>query len=234
MSQVPADSDKEAVGQQGHGTAAPARTGVLMLGALGVVYGDIGTSPIYAFREALHASSGGGPADALDDARRPVAHRLGADDHRHRQIRRLRAARRQQGRGRHAVADGAGPRQPSRSARPRSSCIGVCGAALFFGDAIITPAISVLSAVEGLEVVAPGLRSLCRADHAGHPGDAFRGPALRHRPRGDRVRPGHRGLVPGARHCRPVAHLRRSGRAAGGQSRTMRSPISSASRTSPS
>ena len=30
-----------------------------MLGALGVVYGDIGTSPIYAFREALHASSGG-------------------------------------------------------------------------------------------------------------------------------------------------------------------------------
>ena len=32
---------------------------LLMLGALGVVYGDIGTSPIYAFREALHASSGG-------------------------------------------------------------------------------------------------------------------------------------------------------------------------------
>jgi KUP system potassium uptake protein len=33
-------------------------TRVLMLGALGVVYGDIGTSPIYAFREALHASAG--------------------------------------------------------------------------------------------------------------------------------------------------------------------------------
>ncbi|HEV7418185.1 MAG TPA: KUP/HAK/KT family potassium transporter, partial [Tianweitania sediminis] len=32
---------------------------ILMLGALGVVYGDIGTSPIYAFREALHAASGG-------------------------------------------------------------------------------------------------------------------------------------------------------------------------------
>ena len=33
---------------------------LLMLGALGVVYGDIGTSPIYAFREALHAATGGG------------------------------------------------------------------------------------------------------------------------------------------------------------------------------
>jgi KUP system potassium uptake protein len=40
--------------------------GVLTLGALGVVYGDIGTSPIYAFREALHAASGGA---AVADAR---------------------------------------------------------------------------------------------------------------------------------------------------------------------
>ncbi|MGX5806451.1 KUP/HAK/KT family potassium transporter, partial [Bradyrhizobium sp. Arg314] len=38
-------------------------TTLLMLGALGVVYGDIGTSPIYALREALHASSGGNVAD---------------------------------------------------------------------------------------------------------------------------------------------------------------------------
>ena len=39
-------------------SAAPTQsTRVLMLGALGVVYGDIGTSPIYAFREALHAAS---------------------------------------------------------------------------------------------------------------------------------------------------------------------------------
>ena len=39
-------------------------TKVLMLGALGVVYGDIGTSPIYAFREALVASSGDGTGAA--------------------------------------------------------------------------------------------------------------------------------------------------------------------------
>jgi KUP system potassium uptake protein len=36
---------------------------VLMLGALGVVFGDIGTSPIYAFREALHSSAGDGIVD---------------------------------------------------------------------------------------------------------------------------------------------------------------------------
>ncbi len=41
-------------------------TKILMLGALGVVYGDIGTSSIYAFREALVASSGGGPASRED------------------------------------------------------------------------------------------------------------------------------------------------------------------------
>ncbi len=59
-------------------------------------------------------------------------------------------ARRQQGRRRHAVADGSG----AGRARPALTLIfllGVAGAALFSGDAIITPAISVLSAVEGLK-----------------------------------------------------------------------------------
>ena len=127
---------------------------ILMLGALGVVYGDIGTSPIYAFREALHASSGGGVASASRCARRALADRVGADPHRHDQIRRVRAAGRQSGRGRNAVADGL-----ARSRYPKGCAsdpgIGVCGAALFFGDAIITPAISVLSAVEGLKVATP-------------------------------------------------------------------------------
>ena len=51
MVQKPADGDMEAIGQTGQ-KDAPTKTGLLMLGALGVVYGDIGTSPIYAFREA--------------------------------------------------------------------------------------------------------------------------------------------------------------------------------------
>ena len=65
MVQKPADSDLEAVGQTGQ-KDAPTRTGLLMLGALGVVYGDIGTSPLYAFREALHAASGGAAAVRME------------------------------------------------------------------------------------------------------------------------------------------------------------------------
>ena len=64
-------------------------------------------------------------------------------------------ARRQQRRGRHAVADGAG-RSAALGAAPRPCFVlGVVGAALFYGDAMITPAISVLSAVEGLKLRRP-------------------------------------------------------------------------------
>ena len=43
--------------------------------------------------------------------------------------------------------------------------LGIFGASLFFGDGVITPAITVLGAVEGLEVAAPQLHALDRADH---------------------------------------------------------------------
>ena len=59
--------------------------------------------------------------------------------------------------------------------------LGMFGAALFYGDGMITPAISVLSAVEGLEVATPLLR-LRGSDHAGRPHRAVPVPALRHRP----------------------------------------------------
>jgi KUP system potassium uptake protein len=69
-----------------------------------------------------------------------------------------RAARRQQGRGRHPRADGA-RQQRDQNSRLHYLLItlGVFGAALLYGDGVITPAISVLSAVEGLEVAAPRL-----------------------------------------------------------------------------
>ena len=47
------------------------------------------------------------------------------------------------------------------------AALGVFGAALFFGDSMITPAISVLSAIEGIEVVDPGFEEMGRADHGG-------------------------------------------------------------------
>ncbi|MDE3029661.1 MAG: KUP/HAK/KT family potassium transporter, partial [Paracoccaceae bacterium] len=125
----------------------------LTLGAVGVVYGDIGTSPIYALREALK------PA-ALDGLERSevmgiisvliwvlivivtikyVTVLLRADNHGEGGVLSL-----------YTLA---------RLAIGRRSIplllLGISGAALFFGDAAITPAISVLSAVEGLELITP-------------------------------------------------------------------------------
>ena len=70
--------------------------------------------------------------------------------------------------------------------------LGVFGAALFYGDSVITPAISVLSAVEGLEVVTPASsRRSCRSSIGVLVG-LFVDPAPRHRRGRQAVRPGHR------------------------------------------
>ncbi|MDX8532189.1 potassium transporter Kup [Mesorhizobium sp. VK25A] len=148
-------SETESLERSGHAeTERQHSTKVLMLGALGVVYGDIGTSPIYAFREALHASSNSvARHDVLGVLSlivwaltiivtiKYVAFVLRADN---------------KGEGGTLSL-----MSLARSAYPPGSrlilVIGLCGAALFFGDSIITPAISVLSAVEGLEVVTPAL-----------------------------------------------------------------------------
>jgi KUP system potassium uptake protein len=153
MIDTPASRESASRQAPGHSdeSAAPLRT--LVLGALGVVYGDIGTSPIYAFREALHAS--GAPVVSRSDVLGvlsliiwaltlivTVKYVLFV----------LRADNRGEGGTLSLMA-------LARAAYPRAAgfilVLGVCGAALFFGDAIITPAISVLSAVEGLKVATP-------------------------------------------------------------------------------
>jgi KUP system potassium uptake protein len=125
---------------------------ILMLGALGVVFGDIGTSPIYAFRESLKAA-GGASAQAtvfgvlslvfwavvLVVALKYVVFVMRADN---------------QGEGgTMALLSLALP--VAGRLRGALFVVGLAGASLFFGDAMITPAISVLSAVEGLEVAEP-------------------------------------------------------------------------------
>jgi KUP system potassium uptake protein len=136
--------------------AHPQNTKILMLGALGVVYGDIGTSPIYAFREALHASTGGGVATRTDvlGVLSLIVWALTIIVTIKYVIFVLRADNGGEGGTLSLMA-------LARRAYPRAGgailAIGICGAALFFGDAIITPAISVLSAVEGLKVVTPAL-----------------------------------------------------------------------------
>jgi len=129
-------------------------TGILILGALGVVFGDIGTSPIYAFREALHAASGGGVAtrEHVYGVLSLIVWALTIIVTIKYVLFVLRADNKGEGGTLSLMA-------LARSAWPARSgiilAIGICGAALFFGDAIITPAISVLSAVEGLKVVTP-------------------------------------------------------------------------------
>jgi KUP system potassium uptake protein len=131
------------------GKLSKRRFGGLMLGSLGVVFGDIGTSPLYGFKTAIaQAARGGvGPGEILGVVSlafwalmmvvtvKYVTLMMRADNRGEGGILSLMA-----------LAQGAlGKRTPVVLA------LGVAGASLFFGDAMITPAISVLSAVEGLK-----------------------------------------------------------------------------------
>ena len=137
------------------GSPGRSRFLALALGSIGVVYGDIGTSPLYAMREALiHSQAGGltreevlGVTSLLLWAllfivtAKYVLFLMRADN------------------------DGEGgtlslmalAQRALGGSTPVVFILGVAGAALFYGDALITPAISVLSAVEGLKLVTPVL-----------------------------------------------------------------------------
>ncbi|KQV43934.1 MULTISPECIES: potassium transporter Kup [unclassified Rhizobium] len=128
---------------------------VLLLGSIGVVYGDIGTSPLYAFREALRPFSHDGITEqeviglislmvwtlTLIVTFKYVLFLLRADN------------------------DGEGGTlsllallmKKTGSYMPVLFFAGLIGAALFIGDAMITPALSVMSALEGLKLVTPAL-----------------------------------------------------------------------------
>jgi KUP system potassium uptake protein len=132
--------------------------GALTLGAIGVVYGDIGTSPLYTVKEVF-APHTGVPLDAphligavsvifwalmLVVTLKYVLLILRADNHGEGGGLALTALAVQAVRGRPAL-------------RSALLLLGVFGATLFYGDSLITPAISVLGAMEGLVLVAPGL-----------------------------------------------------------------------------
>jgi len=140
----------------GHGGAGLA----LILGALGIVFGDIGTSPLYAVQTVFSIDGGlvrPTPGDVfgvvsmmfwsilLIVSVKYLLFILRADN---------------DGEG-GVMALGALAQRVLGNVKPRRMAVvmalGVLGAALFYGDSVITPAISVLSAVEGLEVTSPGL-----------------------------------------------------------------------------
>ncbi len=130
----------------------------LLLGALGVVYGDIGTSPLYAYKEAVKAAGAGNVTpSAVIGAVSLIFWALILVVSLKYAILILRADNRGEG-GIVAMLALLGARQ----ARPGTwgallLVVGLIGAALLYGDGAITPAISVLSALEGVKVDAPRL-----------------------------------------------------------------------------
>ena len=136
---------------------APVKTAFLGLtvGSIGVVYGDIGTSPLYALREAVSASvEPGGMVTSeavfgvlslilwaliVTVTLKYVLVLLRADNH---------------GEGGTLALMALAQRAVRRSAEAIVLC-GIISAALFYGDAMITPALSVLSAIEGLKIATP-------------------------------------------------------------------------------
>jgi KUP system potassium uptake protein len=131
----------------------------LALGSIGVVYGDIGTSPLYALREAIVAASGPAHSGLTRDAvlgvvslilwalivivtLKYVVILLRADNN---------------GEGGTLTLMALASRAVGRIGRAVGvvAMLGITSAALFYGDAVITPALSVLSAIEGLDVATP-------------------------------------------------------------------------------
>src|SRR6201996_3127018 len=144
----------ETTAANGHGAAhSTASLKALLIGSIGVVYGDIGTSPLYALREAVVAASG--PSGVADPVAvlgvvslilwalivvvtmKYVVVLLRADNH---------------GEGGTLALMALAQRAVTRGVAT-ITLLGIVSGALFYGDAVITPALSVLSAIEGIKLV---------------------------------------------------------------------------------
>ena len=151
-SETPQNQDSHTAGGHGHGSLA-----ALTVGAIGVVFGDIGTSPLYAMREALSHSRSGGTAELavlgvlslifwaliLVVTVKYVVFLMRVDN---------------KGEGGTLALMALAQRAIGRRLQ-LVFFLGLCGAALFYADGVLTPAVSVLSAVEGLRE-APGVGRL--------------------------------------------------------------------------
>ncbi|WP_083533454.1 potassium transporter Kup [Bosea sp. WAO] len=165
------DGDRFGLEEPANGGHSSHSYAALALGALGVVFGDIGTSPLYALRETILAATGaasgghGGAAEVTLAGPLPrevilgvlslilwslvsvvtlkyVVLLLRADNN---------------GEGGTLTLVALAQRALGRSRGGVVLFLGMAGAALFYGDAVITPAISVLSAIEGIKLVTPVL-----------------------------------------------------------------------------
>ncbi|MEY4706959.1 MAG: potassium transport protein Kup [Pseudomonadota bacterium] len=141
-----------------HKQAPGWRTLSLTLGALGVVYGDIGTSPLYAMRASIQAA-GGPSTDAIYGCVSLIFWALMVVVTVKYVFLILRADNNGEG-GVMALAALAHRAPVSRPAKTAIGVVALLGLALFYGDGMLTPAISVLSAVEGIAVDNAALQHL--------------------------------------------------------------------------
>ena len=147
-------------GRRSRSPAATAGIAALVLGALGVVYGDIGTSPLYAVQTVFSIDGGRiGPTtgDVLGIISMVVWSLTVIVSIKYVTVV-LRADNNGEG-GVLALSRWCAALDRARAAGA-IAVVGLVGASLFYGDSVITPAISVLSAVQGLELPDPGLASL--------------------------------------------------------------------------
>ncbi len=144
-----------------HGSSHTESLTALMLGAVGIVYGDIGTSPLYTFQECVGSPHGVTPTrDNVLGVLSLIIWSLVMVV----TVKYLAFVMRADNRGEGGIFSLLAL-LPERARKPGSVRFGtvallvIVGAALLFGDGIVTPAISVLSAIEGLQLVAPSVRS---------------------------------------------------------------------------
>src|SRR5262245_33711505 len=154
MAQAPAEAPQPNKSSSGaHGAVAHGSFWALVLGSIGVVYGDIGTSPLYAFKESFAHVLQDGTAATQEEVLgiislifwalmivvflKYVVIVMQMDN---------------KGEGGTLSLMALAQRALGRRT-PLLFIIGVAGASMFYGDALITPAISVMSAVEGLRAV---------------------------------------------------------------------------------
>jgi KUP system potassium uptake protein len=134
------------------------RIAALTMGAIGVVFGDIGTSPLYTMKETLGTHGMTPTPDAVLGVLSLVFWALIMVV----SLKYVTFVMRADNKGEGGIMALMALAQRSMNGSPRSrwilAALGIFGAALFYGDGVITPAISVLSAVEGLQVAAPGLQ----------------------------------------------------------------------------
>jgi KUP system potassium uptake protein len=134
----------------------PSPMPALMLGALGVVYGDIGTSPLYAFKQSIEAAGGVSEENILAILSLMIWSLLLVVTLKYVFVI-MKASNKGEG-GTLALTALALSCVEGKITRWFVLIAGLIGASLFYGDSVITPAISVLSAMEGIEVATPLLK----------------------------------------------------------------------------